>query len=261
MAEPGLDDNSSEYQVSDKWRTRFALLEKIGADKQFIFQAAGGDGFKALPFKQRQKISFNLFAFLFGPFYYFGKKMWHKGALLLALTWLWSCLVFIIEMTLETKLASIAYWIVPAAICAQLANYDYFRFITQQEKIWPGLPAMFTSTPGIIASPLLALGLLFGLVWQLMPAQTPQCYSSEVTELVIELSEKEILKHLTSSEASDLNLTLKAINTTDMDQHTLAYQCAAQLHVDGPDISNSIPVNYSVALIDNGKAFNVSVFL
>ncbi|WP_281556846.1 DUF2628 domain-containing protein [Thalassomonas sp. RHCl1] len=261
MAEQGLADNGSKYQVSDKWQTKFALLEKIGADKQFIFQAARGDGFKALPFKQRQQISFNLFAFLFGPFYYFGKKMWHKGALLLALTWLWSCLIFIVEITLETKLANLAYWIVPAAICAQLANYDYFRFITQQEKTWPGLPTKFTSTAGIIASPLLALGLLFGLAWQLMPVQTPQCYSSEVTELVIELSEKEILKHLAPSETSDLNLTLKAINTTDMDEQTLAYQCAAQLQLDGPDISNSIPVNYSVALIDNGKAFNVSVFL
>lgn len=261
MAEQRLDDNGAQYPVSNKWQTKFALLEKVGADKQFIFKAAKAANFKALSFKQRHKISFNLLAFFFGPFYYFGKKMWHKGALLLAMTWLWACLVFIIEISLDSKFANITYWIVPAAICAQLANYDYFRFITQQEKTWPGLPAIFRSTLGIVSSPLLALVLLFSLAWQLMPVQTPQCYSSEVTALVIELSEKELLKHLPTSKSSPLQLTLKAINTTNMDEHTLAYQCAAQLQVDGPDISNSIPVNYSVELIDHGKAFNVSLFL
>ncbi|WDE14700.1 hypothetical protein [Thalassomonas haliotis] len=94
-----------------------------------------------------------------------------------------------------------------------------------------------------------------------MPAATPQCYSSAVAELVVELSEKALLKQLAPSKTSPLRLTLSAINTTGMDEYTLAYQCAAQLHVDGPDISNSIPINYSVELIDKGKAFNVSIFL
>ncbi|WDE13532.1 DUF2628 domain-containing protein [Thalassomonas haliotis] len=142
MTEQHLYDKETQYRLSDKWRAKFELLEKVGADKQFIFKAARGASFKALPFKQKQTISFNLLAFFFGPFYYFAKKMWHKGALLLALTWLCACLSFTIEITLNTKLDNILYWIIPATICAQLANYDYFRFIVHQEKFWPGLLAV-----------------------------------------------------------------------------------------------------------------------
>ena len=261
MSEQASDDNTPKYRVSEKWQQRFALLAKIGADEQFIFNAMAGTAFKDLPFKQRQKITFNLLAFFFGPLYYFAKKMWHKGALLLALTWLWSCLVFLAEIALGTELPGIAYWILPAVICAQLANYDYFRFIAQGEKVWTALPALLRAPPGIIASPLLAFTLLFSLTLGLMPATTPQCYSKDVTDVVLELSKEEILKRLTASNPSAFDWTLTAINTTDINEQTSAYQCAAQLHVAGPDISNSIPVNYSVELLNDGKAFNVSVFL
>ncbi|WDE03652.1 DUF2628 domain-containing protein [Thalassomonas viridans] len=252
-------DNKATYQVPATWQEKFALLEQIGADRQFLFKAMATAEFKGLSFKQRQKITFNLPGFFFGPFYYFAKKMWHKGALLLVLTWLWCSLLFLAEVALNITLVSAAYWILPAVICAQLASYDYFRLITRGEKTWPGLPAILTAPAGVTASPVLAFLWLFTLTFNLMPAQTPQCYSKDVTDIVLQLSEEEITKRLSVASSPAIELTLTAINTTDSNEQ--AYQCAAQLQMTGSDVSRSIPVSYSVEFIDDGQAFNVSVFL
>ena len=196
MSEQITNHNIPGGKLSDSWLKKFNLLAKIGADEQFIFKAMSGDKFKDLPFIDRQKITLNIFAFFFGPLYYFSKKMWHKGALLLAVTWLWACLLFLVELLADIALANIAYWIVPAVLCAQLANYDYFRFISQKEKVWQQLPAIFTGKAGVISSPLIAFSLLIGLTLGLTPAKTPECYNSEVTEMVIDLAKNEALNRL-----------------------------------------------------------------
>lgn len=62
--------------LSDAWMRRFALIEKAGGPKL--------PKLKELPFAERFQLVFNIWAFLFGPFYYAANGMWKKGLTLLA---------------------------------------------------------------------------------------------------------------------------------------------------------------------------------
>lgn len=149
--------------VSEAWKEKFALLEKIGADDKFIYQAMQTPEYKALGFKQKRKISFNFLGFFFDWIYYFFKKMWLKGAFILGVTLLFSCLLTIVEMIAGFYIPGPVYWIPTAVICAQFANYDYYRKVVHQEEMWPGIPSIFSKPWGAIGFPAVGLALLLGI--------------------------------------------------------------------------------------------------
>ena len=90
----------SGVRLSASWQTKFEILEKIGAGEKSLAKAMKSDSFKQLVSSEKRKISFNILAFLFGPFYYFSKQMWQKGAFILGAVWLYTLLLSVIEASL-----------------------------------------------------------------------------------------------------------------------------------------------------------------
>jgi len=63
--------SGEEAELSALWRIRFDLVEKAGGPGRPLF--------KQLRFGERFRLGFNLWAWLFGPFYYVAKGMWRKA--------------------------------------------------------------------------------------------------------------------------------------------------------------------------------------
>lgn len=151
--------------LSKAWQHKFDLLEKVGADHQSIYRAMGTADYKALGFRDKQRITFNLWAFIFGPLYYFVKKMWGKGLLILAFIWLLATALTLVEVALGFTLPDVVFWIPSSIICAQLAAHDYYRKVMKDETAWPGTPDFFTKPLGLTIAPIGALLLLFGTLF------------------------------------------------------------------------------------------------
>jgi len=64
--------------ISDSWKIKFELIEKAGGVKL--------PNAKNLPFGERMKVRFNVWGFLFGPFYYLVKGMWKKAVTLFGIS-------------------------------------------------------------------------------------------------------------------------------------------------------------------------------
>lgn len=175
-------ESSSTPSVSDAWKTKFDILQKVGADEQFIYKAMSTTEYKRLSFREKNKISFNILAGLFGPFYYFSKTMWAKGAVILGATWILAALLTLVEAVIGVALPAVVYWIPSAVICTQLANYDYFRKVLHGEKMWSGLPDIFSKPVGAIGLPLVALVLLLGIS-TLSPAYIAETKSQTLADV------------------------------------------------------------------------------
>lgn len=156
------DRDTRQQGLSKSWQHKFDLLEKVGANRHSIYRAMGTEEFKALGFRDKQRITFNIWAFIFGPLYYFVKKMWAKGLLLLTSIWLLATALTLVEVTIGFRLPDVMYWIPSAVICAQLASHDYYRKVMKAETVWPGTPNFFNKPLGLTIAPIGALLLLFG---------------------------------------------------------------------------------------------------
>lgn len=160
-------ENNVKLNVSESWKKKFEIFKNIGADKQFIFKAMATDEYKGLGFKEKQMIGTNGWALIFAAFYYFSKKMWAKGATILGASFIWAVLLTLVEIIWGTPFpswANIGLSLVPGLVCSQLANYDYFRFVTQSEKMWNGFPRFMSKPLGALVFPLLALVLFIGII-------------------------------------------------------------------------------------------------
>jgi hypothetical protein len=112
MNENRNSENNDQAHSSEEWKTRFALLEKIGANDNLFHIKM--DCYNALSFKEKLSISFNALAFLFGPIYYFSKEMWLKGAFLFG-----AALALAVIFSLH---GIFYYWILSGIIFSTLAN-------------------------------------------------------------------------------------------------------------------------------------------
>ncbi len=115
--------------VSDKWKERFRAIKLAGGPKL--------PNFKTLPKEQRRKaMSFNILAFLFGPFYYVAKGMWKKGLALFLMLFLIAILLGLgLEYIGYGKFAkSLGYGI--SAIFALRANLDYYKKMVLKNNGW-----------------------------------------------------------------------------------------------------------------------------
>lgn len=114
-------------EILAAWKEKFALLEKAGGPK--LPKA------RQLPFSERLKVTFNIWGFLLGPFYYLAKGMWKKAILLTAL-----CVVaigilqYILAVT-GFPGSNITNFMVPA-VFASRANIDYYKKVILDENGW-----------------------------------------------------------------------------------------------------------------------------
>ena len=118
---------------------------------------------------ERLKIGFNLPAFLFGPFYYFMKGMWKKGGIILTGILFLDTGLMAIELLGNVIVPSMLYWVPGYALCASLANYDFFRCVVHQEYMWNPLRAF--EHPALISVLVTFSMLMYGtFVWLLVNA-------------------------------------------------------------------------------------------
>lgn len=175
--------NIESMSVSSKWKDKFRLLQEAGAEDKFIYQAMQTPEYKSLSFRQKNRITFNTIAFLAGPLYYFFKKMWFKGAFILGASWVFLSLITLVEIVIGFSLPSVIYWIVPAVISSQLANYDYYKKVVHDETMWPGLPSFLSRKPGAIGFPVVSLIILLSL-----SAFSPAATEIEKEQTLIDVS-------------------------------------------------------------------------
>lgn len=260
MSENVSNENINELNVSASWLAKFDILNNIGAGEKSIYKALNNAKFKALPFRERQKIIFNVWAFLFGPLYYFSKKMWHKGAFLIGAAFLLSGLFSLIEMSMGMKIPDMIYWVIPSVICSQLANYDYFRLKTKGEKIWSGLPEILATPIGAIGFPITCFLLALTALMAFADESVPACSSDKATNLVVKISNEELARQVGAQVAKNISISVSAIRTTKTNDQTGAYTCAAQLDIARPDGNRALPITYTVEKTDEGNQFYVNVF-
>ena len=254
-----MTETQQSIEVSDSWNQKFAVLEKIGANEGL---KAYFDNYKSLTFGERFKVGFNILAFIFGPFYYFAKKMWFKGAFLFGAVISINILLTIIETALGTEFPMIIYQAPGAAVCASLANYDFYRFCKQQEKIWGGLPAFFSQQSGAVGFPVAAFLVLMVISAGLFGSGVPKCGDSETVSLVKQIADREMGNQLGREAANIFSYKVGAIRTTSTNEQTGSYECAAQLGITASTTgeTNEIPITYTVEATDDGEEFYVNVY-
>lgn len=115
--------------ITDSWKMKFELLEKVGGVKM--------PNIKNLPFGERMKVflnMFNIWAFIFCPFYYFAKGMWKKAISLFGV----SILIIVI---LEAICQAIGFSdsiteIVGPTIFGSRATFDYYKKVKLGDNNW-----------------------------------------------------------------------------------------------------------------------------
>lgn len=123
-------DDFSGY--SEKWRQRFAAIEKAGGERTRWWRWLEG---KKLTGKERRLITSNLWAFLFGPFYYLYLGMWRKAITLSILALAIDGVLAVAGDALSVPVDRFL-WLVSAIIFRQCANVDYYRKAVLKRREW-----------------------------------------------------------------------------------------------------------------------------
>ena len=188
--------------------------------------------------------------------------MWFKGAFLFGAIISVNIILIIIETALGTEFSMIIYQVPGAAICASLANYDYYRFCKQQEKMWGGLPVIFSKQSGAVGFPVAAFLVLMVMSAGLLGSGVPKCGDSETVSLVKQIADREMGNQLGREAANIFSYKVGAIRTTSTNEQTGSYQCAAQLGITDSTtgVTNDIPITYTVEATDDGEEFYVNVY-
>lgn len=250
-----LQQANNGKALPEVWKAKFDLLEKLGAGDLGFMKTMSGEGFKALSFSDRRKVQFNLWALVFACFYYFAKGMWHRGAFILGASWLYSSVLVVLESAIGMALPSVVYWIVPAVFCAQSANYDYYRHVSKQDRIWSWLPNVFSKTLTSVLFPVICASIL--MITSMFAAGGFQttCSSEDVKATVIDIALQEWRKKVSVSD--EVTLELSDIRTVAQNE---SLSCAANLNVHSSVIGPyKAPLTYLVQPADDG-GYYVNVF-
>ncbi len=117
---------------SEKWRRRFAAIDKAGGERTRWWRWPEG---KQLTWKEKRLITSNLWAFVFGPFYYLYLGMWRKAITLSLFALVIDVILGMAGDALNVPIDKFL-WIVSAVIFKQCANVDYYRKTVLGRKEW-----------------------------------------------------------------------------------------------------------------------------
>ena len=124
--------------LSEAWQRRFAFFESYGSP----FQPAAAKALRALPLGPQLSISFNLWAFIFGPIYFAVVGVWRRGVTLMAVA-------VVLSLALDHLFGdavSRAFGFGAAAVFATTVNYYRFIKVTQGRDEWNPLTDVFTKS-------------------------------------------------------------------------------------------------------------------
>lgn len=116
----------------EKWRQRFAVIEKAGGERVRWWRWPER---KQLTGKERRQITSNLWAFVFGPFYYLYLGMWRKAITLSLVALVIDAILIVAGDTLGVPVERFL-WVVSAIIFSQCANVDYYRKAVLKRREW-----------------------------------------------------------------------------------------------------------------------------
>lgn len=113
-------------ELSDAWREKFALIEKAGGVKlPKLGELESG---------QKRKVLFNIWGFLFAPFYYIAKGMWKKAIVLAAMS-----IVIVVALNAlfgDTGIVDLMTNFIAPALFAVRANVDFYKKSILGDNNW-----------------------------------------------------------------------------------------------------------------------------
>ena len=121
-----IEQNTSNLEVSEGWKKKFALIEKAGGVRLHKFnELSSGE----------RMVIFNVLGFLFGPIYYLVKGMWKKA---IVLTLISMALILILDAILEAMDLRYTQFtgLVSSVIFATRANIDYYKKMVLRDDGW-----------------------------------------------------------------------------------------------------------------------------
>lgn len=118
--------------LPEKWQRRFAAIEKAGGERVRWWRWPEG---KQLTGKEKRLITSNLWAFVFGPFYYLYLGMWRKAITLSIVALLIDGILGMAGDAQNVPVGNFL-WIVSAIMFKQCANVDYYRKMVLKRREW-----------------------------------------------------------------------------------------------------------------------------
>lgn len=118
--------------LSAKWRQRFAAIGKAGGESVRWWRWPNA---KELTRREKRLITSNLWAFVFGPFYYVYLGMWRKAITLSLLALVIDAILGMAADVLNVPVDGFL-WIVSAVMFKQCANVDYYRKTVLKRREW-----------------------------------------------------------------------------------------------------------------------------
>jgi len=134
------------------WQRRFDLLDQLNAAELGFSVLGRNPELRRLGLHDRMRVSFNFWAFLFGPFYYLTKGLWIKGCWLLAIGFALNATLFAIEASIGAELPTFLYWVPIAGFCAGYATLDVYLKARTHERLWRGFPSGLAHPAAALAS-------------------------------------------------------------------------------------------------------------
>jgi hypothetical protein len=119
-------------EMADKWKRRFAAIGKAGGERTRWWQWPEA---KQLTGKEKRLITSNLWAFVFGPFYYLYLGLWRKAITLSLVALLIDFILGMAGDALDFPVDHF-FWIVSAVMFKQCANVDYYRKVVLKRREW-----------------------------------------------------------------------------------------------------------------------------
>lgn len=240
-----------DLEISDTWKKKF----------EFMQEARGAKLIKGISFKERFDLVFNIWAMVFGVFYYIAKGMWKKGLILQGIFLLMGVGLLLLEQVVGKTIPAVFYWSVPAAFFAICANRDYYALKVKGKSTWDALP-QFVGLPLIVSLFFGSCVLIFVAFYSLVNGYTGQeplgCEAPSVQETVIDLARGEVKKSIPVNKVSEFSYQMNNIHP--LGEGDGVFTCTAQFSlVAGGSILGSFPITYEVSSGTDG-GFYVQVY-
>jgi len=126
--------NIEALNVSAAWKRTFQLIEKAGG-----LSWGQPKNPTALSASERMKLVGNFLALLFGPFYYFAKRMPKKAVVIFAFQWWLLTVITVVETLFRFTVPVPIYFVAMEIVPAMLATGDYYKKMVHGEDMWPEL--------------------------------------------------------------------------------------------------------------------------
>ncbi|CAJ1580322.1 DUF2628 domain-containing protein [[Mycobacterium] wendilense] len=134
--------NAPEFtELPAVWQRRFAFFRQYGPVGSTPEAKAA---YRALPLGQRMTLGFNIWAFLFGPFYFLVKGMWRKALTLLGVSVALGVASVLLGVPDSWDRALAAGY---TAAIATVTNWAYYLHVAEGSQSWNPLEGLRRKGP------------------------------------------------------------------------------------------------------------------